>query len=221
MQRYRRLLRRRAVLYLVDWLVIVLFFIVWIVARKPVPTERTISYNKSPQIPGARTMQHWRVPTERTISYSKAPGHILVQLAKFPELTRAETHTVPVWTLYGDGALIFRADPGDSLWRAQLAPGDIQHILDVILNQKRFFDDTRKQYGSISPGSDDELLLTVDANGQQKEVVLVSELTNQTVSDIQTIHVVAIALFLLAYHPVHSVLYAFNPDSDHGLDGGQ
>ncbi len=185
MQRYRRLLRRRAVLHLVDWLLIVLLFIVWIVARKPVPTGRTISHNK-------------------------APGHIIVQLAKLPELTGAETHTVPVWTLYGDGTLIFRTDPSDALWRAQLAPGDIQHILDVILNQGRFFEDIRKQYGS-----DDELLLAVDANGQQKEVALMSELTNQIASDIQTIHVFAITQFLLAYHPMHSELYALNPDLDH------
>jgi hypothetical protein len=196
MQRYRRLQRRRAVLYLVDWLMIVVFLIVWIVARKPVLTERAISY-------------------------SKAPGHILVQLAKLPELTRADTHTVPVWTLYGDGTLIFRTDPNDSLWRAQLAPGDIQRILDVILNQGRFFDDTRKQYGSISSESDDELLLTVAVNSQQKEVVLVSELTNQTSSDIQTIHMFTIAQYLLAYHPVHSVLYALNPDLDHDSDDGQ
>ena len=189
MQRYRPFLRRRAVLYLVDWLVVTLIFIVWIVARRPVPTGRAISHNK-------------------------APGHIIVQLAKLPELTGTEMHTVPVWTLYGDGTLIFRTDPGDALWRAQLAPGDIQHILDVILNQRRFFDYTRKQYGSISPGSDDALLLTVDANGQQKEVALLNELTNQTASDIPTIHVFAIAQFLLAYHPVYSELYALNPDSD-------
>jgi hypothetical protein len=196
MQRYRHLLRRRAVLHLVDCLVIVLFLIVWVVARKSVLTERTISY-------------------------SRAPGHILVQLAKLPKLTGADTHTVPVWTLYGDGTLIFRTDPNDSLWRAQLAPGDIQHILDVILNQGRFFDDTRKQYGSISSESDDELLLTVAVNSQQKEVVLVSELTNQTSSDIQTIHTFAIAQFLLAFHPVHSVLYALNLDSGHDSDSGQ
>ena len=214
MQKYRRRLRRRTVLYFVDWLVVVLFFIIWIVARKPGPIERTTSYSKAPQISGATTMQHLQVPIERTISYNKAPGHILVRLAKLPELTAAEMYTVPVWTLYGDGTLIYRTDPGDALWRAQLAPGDIQHILDVILNQGRFFDYTRKQYGSISPGIDDELLLTVDANGQQKEVALVSELTNQTASDIQTIHVFAIAQFLLAYHPVYSELYALNPDSD-------
>jgi hypothetical protein len=213
MQRYRRLQRRRAVLYLVDWFVIVLFLIVWIVARKPVPTGRTISHNKAPDHIIVRLAKPPEL-TERAISYNKAPGHILVQLVELHEFPGAETHTVPVWTLYGDGTLIFRIDPTDALWRAQLAPGDIQHILDVILNQGRFFDDTRKQYGSISPESDDGLLLTVDAKGQRKKVVLVSELTNQTASDIQTFHVFAIAQFLLAYHPVHSDLYALNPDLD-------
>jgi len=209
MQRYRRLLRRRAVLHLVDWLLIVLLFIVWIVARKPVPTGRTISHNKAP---GHIIVQLAKLPelTGRVIFYNKAPGHIIVQLAKLPELTGAETHTVPVWTLYGDGTLIFRTDPSDALWRAQLAPGDIQHILDVILNQGRFFEDIRKQYGS-----DDELLLAVDADGKQKEVALLCELSNQIASDIQTIHVFAITQFLLAYHPMHSELYALNPDLDH------
>jgi hypothetical protein len=216
MQRYRRLLRRRAVLHLVDWLVIVLIFIVWIVTMPPslinhvpAPTTSTLHRTGRSNLSSSKKP----VPTERAISYTEAPGHIIVRLAKIPELTGTEMHTVPVWTLYGDGTLIFRTDPSDALWRAQLAPGDIQHILDVILNQRRFFDYTRKQYGS-----DDELLLTVDANGHQKEVALVSELTNQNASDIQTIHVFAIAQFLLAYHPVHSELYALNPGLDHNSD---
>ena len=220
MQRYRRLLRRRAILHLVDWLVIILFFIVWIVAMPlspinhvPAPTTSTLHRTGRSNLSSSKKPG----PTERAIFYNKAPGHILVRLAKLPELPAAEMHTVPVWTLYGDGTLIYSTDPSDALWRAQLAPGDIQHILDVILNQGRFFDYTRKQYRSISSGSDDELLLTVDANGQQKEVALVSELTNQTASDIQTIHVFAIAQFLLAYHPVYSELYALNPDSDDRL----
>jgi len=201
----------------VDWLVIVLIFIVWIVTMPPLPINHapaptTSTWHRT----GRSNLSSSRkpVPTERAISYNKAPGHILVQLVELHEFPGAETHKVPVWTLYGDGTLIFRIDPTDALWRVQLAPGDIQHILDVILNQGRFFDDTRKQYGSISPMSDDGLLLTVDAKGQQKKVVLVSEITNQTGSDIQTIHVFAIAQFLLAYQPVHSELFALNPDSD-------
>jgi len=196
----------------VDWLVIVLLFGVWMVAVPPslinhAPTTTTSTRHRT----GHSNLSSSRepVPARRVISYNKASGHIIVQLAKLPELTRAEMHTVPVWTLYGDGTLIFRTDPSDALWRAQLAPADIQHILDVILNQMKLFDYTRKQYGN-----DNELLLTVDANGQQKKVVMVSELTNQTTSDIQTIHVFAIAQFLLAYQPAHSRLCALKPDSD-------
>ena len=196
MQKYRRILRRRATLSLIDWLVIVLFLTVWMVARN-------------------------RVPTERPIPYIKAPGHILVQLAELPDHAEAETHTDQQWTLYGDGTLIFKADPSDTLWRARLAPGDIQHILDVIINQDTFFSSTQQRYGSITPESDDdELLLTVNANGQQKEVVLVNKPTNPVVSDLQTQRVFAIEQFLLAYHPVHAMFYAPNPNSDRESDDG-
>ena len=117
MQKYRRILRRRATFLLIDWLVIVVLLTVWMVARKPAQTERTIPY-------------------------IKASDHILVQLAKLPEHPGAQMHTVPMWTLYGNGTLIFRTDPGDTLWRAQLSPSDIQHVLDVIITQERFFDST-------------------------------------------------------------------------------
>ena len=197
MQKYRRILGRQATFFLIDLLVILLFLTVWMVARKPVPTERAISY-------------------------INASDHILVQLAKLPELAGAQIHTVPMWTLYGDGTLIFRTDPSDNLWRAQLSPGQIQHILNVIINQNTFFDSTGQRYGSITPGRDgDQLLLTVDASGQQKEVALVSELTNRVAIDIQTTHVFAIEQFLLAYHPLHIVLYATNPDPDGGSDDGR
>jgi hypothetical protein len=188
MQKYRRMLRRRATFLLFNWLVIIVFLTVWMVARKPVPTERTISYNR-------------------------ASDHILVQLAELPEYPGAQMHTVPMWTLYGDGTLIFRTDPSDNLWRAQLSQSEIQHILDVIINQDTFFDNTAQRYGSMTPDRDDEeLLLIVDANGQQKGVILVSEPTNQVAIDIQTTHVFAIEQFLLDYHPLHTVLSAPNPD---------
>jgi hypothetical protein len=197
MQKYRRILRRRATFLLIDWLVIVVFLTVWMVAREPVPTERAIPYNR-------------------------ASDHILVQLAKLPEHPGAQMHTVPMWTLYGDGTLIFRTDPGDNLWRAQLSPSEIQHILDVIINQDTFFDSTAQRYGSMTPErDDDELLLIVDAHGQQKEVVLVSEPTNQVAIDLQTTHVFAIEQFLLDYHPLHTVLSAPNPDSDGVSDDGK
>jgi hypothetical protein len=197
MQKYRRILRRRATFLLIDWLVIVVFLTVWMVARKPVPTERTIPYNR-------------------------VSDHILVQLAELPEHPGAQMHTVPMWTLYGDGTLIFRTDPGDTLWRAQLSTSEIQHILDVIINQDTCFDSIAQRYGSMIPERDaDELLLIVDANGQQKEVVLVSEPTNQVAIDIQTTHVFAIEQFLLDYHPLHTVLSAPNPDPDGDSDDGK
>jgi hypothetical protein len=197
MQKDRRLLRRRATLLLIDSLVIVVFLTVWMVARKPVPTERTIPYNR-------------------------ARDQILVQLAKLPEHPGAQMHTVPMWTLYGDGTLIFETDPGDTLWRAQLSPGEIQHILHVIINQDTFFDSTAQRYGRTTPErDDDELLLIVYANGQQKEVILVSEPTNQVAIDIQTTHVFAIEQFLLDYHPLHIVLSAPNPDPDGVSDDGK
>jgi hypothetical protein len=45
-------------------------------------------------------------------------------------------------------------------------------------------------------------------------VVLVSEPTNQVAIDIQTTHVFAIEQFLLDYYPLHTVLYALNPNPD-------
>jgi hypothetical protein len=193
MQRYRRILRRRAILSLIDGIVIFLVLLVLLVASN-------------------------LVPTSRAISYSKAPGHILVQLAEFPGLAGAKMHTAQEWTLYGDGTLIFRSDPGDDLWRAHLSPGAIQHILDVIINQDKFFVTSEQRYGSITQGSDDnELLLTVDANGQQKEVTLAGEPNTGSI-DIQTTRVFAIEGFLLAYHPLHAVYFAhnFDPDGDDG-----
>jgi hypothetical protein len=188
MQKYRRILGRRATFLLIDWLVIVVFLTVWMVARKPVQTERTIPY-------------------------IKASDHILVQLAKLPEHPGAQVHTVPMWTLYGDGTLIFRTDPGDSLLRAHLSLIEIQHILDVIINQNTYFDSMAQRYGSITPERDDEeLLLIVDANGQEKEVMLVSEPTDKVAINTQTTHVFAIEQFLLDYHPPYTVLYAPDPD---------
>src|SRR5437667_6227767 len=100
LQKCRRILRRRATLFLVDWLLIILFLIVWMVGSKPVPTERAIPY-------------------------IKASGQVLVQLAELQGHSETETYAEPKWTLYGDGTLIFRTDPDDSLWRAQLSLNEI------------------------------------------------------------------------------------------------
>jgi hypothetical protein len=197
MQKDRRLLRRRATFLLIDSLVIVVFLTVWMVASKPVPTERTIPYNR-------------------------ASDHILVQLAKISKHSGAQMHTVSTWTLYGDGTLISRTDPGDALWRTQLSSREVQHILDVIISQDTFFDSTAQRYGSMTPGrDDDELLLIVDAHGQQKKVVLAREPTNQVAIDIQAAHVFAIEQFLLDYHPLHTVLSAPNPVKDAVFDDGK
>jgi len=142
-----------------------------------------------------------------------------VQLAELPELAGAKMHTALEWTLYGDGTLIFRSDPGDDLWRAQLSAGAIQYILDVIINYDKFFVISEQRYGSVTQGSDDnELLLTVDADGQQKEVTLAGVPNTRGAIDIQTTRVFAIEEFLLAYHPLHAVYYAPNSDPD-GDDG--
>ena len=197
MQKDRRILRKRATFLLIDWLVIVVFLTVWMVARKPVPTERAIPY-------------------------IKASERILVQLAKLPEHPGAQMRTSPMWTLYGDGTLIFPTDSSDTLWRAHLSPGEIHRILDVIINQDTFFDSIAQRYGSMTPeGDNDELLLTVDANRQQKAVLLVGEPTNQVAIDLQTTHVFAIEQFLLDYHPLYAVLYAPNPDPDDVSDDGK
>jgi hypothetical protein len=138
-----------------------------------------------------------------------------VQLAELPELAETEMHTAQEWVLYGDGTLVFRTDPRDDLWRAHLSPGAIQSLLDVIINQNQFFATSEQQYGTIIHGSDEnELLLTVDANGQQKEVTLASRPTTKETIDIQTMHVFAIEQFLLAYHPLYAVFYAPNSDPD-------
>jgi hypothetical protein len=176
---------------------IVVFLSVWMVARKPVPTERTIPYNR-------------------------ASDHILVQIAKLRVQPGAQMRTSPMWTLYGNGTLIFRTDPDDTLWRAQLSPSEMQHVLDVIINQDTFFGSTAQRYGSMTTErDDDELLIIVNAHGQQKEVALVSEPTNQVAIDLQTTHVFAIEQFLLDYHPLQSVLYALNPDPDDVSDDGK
>jgi hypothetical protein len=184
------MLRRRAISSLIDGLVIFLIVLLVLVARNLVPTG------------GA-------------ISYTSTSGHILVQLAELPELAQAETHPEQEWVLYGDGTLVFRIDPGDDLWRARLSPGAIQSLLNVIINQNQFFATSEQRYGTIiHRGDESELLLTVDANGQQKEVTLASQPTAKDTIDIQTTHVFAIERFLLAYHPLYAVFYAPNSDPD-------
>lgn len=83
MQKYRPVLCRRAIFHLIDSLVIVAFLTIWLVTR-----------------PAVRTGQ--------PILCDRASDHVLVQLAELPDHPDARSHAIPMWTLYGDGTLIFR-----------------------------------------------------------------------------------------------------------------
>lgn len=152
-----------------------------------------------------------------TIPYSKAPGHIIVQLAEHPEPTGIgpEMHTEQEWVLYGDGTLLFRKDPADDLWQAHLSLNSVQSLLDAIINQNQFFATEPQQHSTVTPGNDEnELLLTVDANGQQREVAVTRKPLANNASDNQRTHLFIIEQFLFAYHPVDAVFYAPNADLD-------
>lgn len=192
----RRMLRRRAIFSLLDCLFIILLLLVWVIAGQ-------------------------RAPMQKAISYSRAPSQVIVQLATLTDQAETDAHAVPRWTLYGDGTLIFRADPDENLWRAHLSPREIQHVLDVIINQNKFFDTTAHSYGGItSARADDNLLLTVDANGQRKAIVLVNDPVKGMAIDSQTAHVFAIERLLQQYQPAHPTLYVPNPDGDLDSDNG-
>ena len=144
------------------------------------------------------------------ISYNNGAGHILVQLFRSPGFVYPPISGVPDWTLYGDGTLIMKskagAGTGPQLLVAHLSPSEVQHILDVIVNQNAFFASTQSSYGHIIPDAG-SLLLTVDANGQHKEVRLFGDPTSPTSADEQTQHVFAIKRFLLSYSPASTQPY--------------
>jgi hypothetical protein len=135
------------------------------------------------------------------ISYNTGAGHILVQLFRSPGFIFPPINGVPDWTLYGDGTLIMKSNtgtgPGSQLLVAHLSTSEVQHILDVVVNQNAFFASTQSSYGRIMPDTGSQLL-TVDANGQHKEVHLFAEPTSS--EDEQTQHVFAIRHFLLSYN---------------------
>jgi hypothetical protein len=143
-----------------------------------------------------------------SISYNKGAGHILVQLFRTPGFIFPPISGVPDWTLYGDGTLIMKSNtgtgPGSQLLVAHLSTSEVQHILDVIVNQNAFFASTQNSYGHIVADTG-SLLLTVDANGQHKEVRLFAEPTSST--DEQTQHVFATRHFLLSYTPASTQPY--------------
>jgi hypothetical protein len=129
-------------------------------------------------------------------------GHILVQLFPTPGNFNPSINAVPSWTLYGDGTIIFDSQAFDvqSLQQAQLTPTEINHILDVIVNQNDFFAESQSTYGEFIPDVGSTQLL-VNANGQQKTVTLGEE--PQNASDVQTQHVFAIEKFLQNYQPAN------------------
>src|SRR5437764_1630146 len=136
------------------------------------------------------------------ISYNTGAGHILVQLFRSPGFIFPPINGVPDWTLYGDGTLIMKSNtgtgPGSQLLVAHLSTSEVQHILDVVVNQNAFFASTQSSYGRVMADTG-SLLLTVDANGHHKEVRLFAEPTSS--EDEQTQHVFAIRHFLLSYSP--------------------
>jgi hypothetical protein len=197
MQKYRSILRRRAILSLLDWCVIVLCLLVWVVVKQPVPHASVLSY-------------------------SQVPDHILVQLATLPGRAETQRPPDPLWTLYGDGRLVYKLDPSDTFWQAHLAPGDIQYILYVLVHQDTFFDTPPQRDGKLTLYSDDDdLLLMVNINGQRKTVVLESEPSRPQTSDRQTAQGMALVQFLRAYQPPHAILVAPPPDSEQDSDEGE
>lgn len=151
-------------------------------------------------IPGSPTATPGSSGTPVT-SQTKA-GQVIVQLFRSPGFIYPPVNGIPEWTLYGDGMLVFKL--GSELVQAQLSAAEVQHILDVVVNQNDFFASNQSSYGHIiaDVGS---TLLTVAANGQQKEVRLFGEPT--TGEDEQTQHVFAIEHFLLNYRPSSSQVY--------------
>ncbi len=142
--------------------------------------------------------------TAGTSPYQEA-SHIIVQLFQVPGFIYPSINGVPEWTLYEDGLLVFKAGNSSDLVQAHLSPANIRSILDVILHQNNFFASTKDAYGRIIPdvGS---LLLSVDANGQHKQVSIFGRPTTQV--DEQTRHIFAIKDFLSNYQPRATQAYA-------------
>lgn len=139
------------------------------------------------------------------VSYDKSAGHIIVRLFNSPGLIYPSVNGVPAWTLYGDGTLIFKPLTSQVLLQAQLSPTEVQHILDVVVNQNAFFDSTHQTYGRLIPDVG-PTLLSVNANSQHKEVKLFA--TPTTSENTETQHIFAIRDFLLGYHPATEQPYA-------------
>jgi len=139
-----------------------------------------------------------------SIPFDNKAGRVIVQLFSSPGFIFPPINGVPDWTLYGDGTLLFKSAANAQLLQTQLSPDEVQHILDVIVNQNSFFSSTQNSYGLAVPDTG-SLLLRVSANGQYKEINLFHEPTSP--SDQQTQHVFAIKHFLLNYSLTRVQLY--------------
>ena len=141
--------------------------------------------------------------TATPIPVDRQASHIIIQLFRSPGFIYPPINGVPEWTLYGNRTLLLKSATGD-LVQAQLSFAEVQHILDVVVNQNAFFASTQTFYGRMIPDSG-SFLLSVSANGQGKEIRLFGEPASS--SDQQTQHVFAIEHFLLDYHPTTTQPY--------------
>lgn len=143
-------------------------------------------------------------------STSPAGRHILVQLLDHVGnmIPCHGTDPFAVWTLYGDGMLIF-ANKGEycgPLLQAQLTLPQVNSILNFIMNQNSFFATSQVSYGQPVPDIGSRELF-VSTNGQQKTVTLYTLMDLQATPDAQTQHVFAIQDYLDNYHPANALPY--------------
>lgn len=139
------------------------------------------------------------------VPYTQGGGQVLIRLVAAPGNIFPSLRAIPQWELYGDGTLLYQAQGArsDTLLQAQLQPTDIEHILDVIVNQDTFFADKKSLYGKATADIG-KLVLTVNANKQQKTVSLFGE--EGAPSEDQ--HLFSALHFLRTYQPASSHPYA-------------
>lgn len=141
------------------------------------------------------------------VAYDAHANQILVQVFPSPGFVNPPVNGVPTWTLYGDGTLIFAdgfANGAPKLMETKLTTAQVQHILDVVVNQNAFFASDKPTYGHMMPDTG-SIVLTVNANGQSKTVAIYGNTGSS--SDTQTQHIFAIESFLNGYHPANAQPY--------------
>ncbi len=142
-------------------------------------------------------------PMETPVSFDRQANHVIIQLFHSPGFIYPPINGIPDWTLYGNGTLLLKSATGE-LVQAQLSSAEVQHILDVVVHQNAFFASTQTFYGRMIPDTG-SFLLSVNANGQYKEIRLFGEPASS--SDQQTQHVFTIEHFLRDYHPTTTQPY--------------